>query len=263
MKLAVNYSPEAAGLLEQGKIEFDLFKCPPWPEMIATAVALMPTYVHFDLAVGDGSFERVDWNLIDRILEETSTGQVNFHLLTDPILNLDDPASVKENINQALSEVLQTTKRYGPERVIVENIPLPISGKNHLRPAVTPDVFQRLVAETGCGLLLDVSHARITARTLKIPEQDYLSSLPVKSIREMHITGLGLHNGELHDHLELTLDDWSSLEWVLGQIRTGNWSRPDIVAFEYGGTGESFRWRSEERVLANQVPVIYSLLQMQ
>ncbi len=34
----------------------------------------------------------------------------------------------------------------------------------------------------------------------------------------------------------------------------GNWRSPEIIAFEYGGTGTPFVWRSESKVLLEQVP---------
>jgi hypothetical protein len=38
------------------------------------------------------------------------------------------------------------------------------------------------------------------------------------------------------------------------QIASGAWSRPWCAAFEYGGTGEPFAWRSESSVIASDLP---------
>ena len=35
MKFAVQYSREAAALLDAGRIAVDCFKCPAWPDLIA------------------------------------------------------------------------------------------------------------------------------------------------------------------------------------------------------------------------------------
>ena len=35
-----------------------------------------------------------------------------------------------------------------------------------MRPSVEPEVITRVVEESGCGLLLDISHARIVANYL-------------------------------------------------------------------------------------------------
>jgi len=42
MKLAINYSPQAADLLDEGKITFDLYKSTHWPEMISSAARQLP-----------------------------------------------------------------------------------------------------------------------------------------------------------------------------------------------------------------------------
>ena len=60
MKLAVNYSTATAGLLAGGEVAFDYFKCPAWPDLIATAEALRPVNVHFPLLVGAGHGDAVD-----------------------------------------------------------------------------------------------------------------------------------------------------------------------------------------------------------
>lgn len=49
MELAINYSPQAAGLLAGGAISIERFKCSPWPDLIAEAADVRPVYVHFDL----------------------------------------------------------------------------------------------------------------------------------------------------------------------------------------------------------------------
>ena len=54
IKLAVNYSDATADLLRRGHVDFDYFKTPAWPDLIATAQALRPVNVHFPLLVGYG-----------------------------------------------------------------------------------------------------------------------------------------------------------------------------------------------------------------
>jgi hypothetical protein len=40
IQLAVNYSTATADLLRSGQIRFDRFKCPAWPDLVATAQAI-------------------------------------------------------------------------------------------------------------------------------------------------------------------------------------------------------------------------------
>jgi uncharacterized protein (UPF0276 family) len=260
MKLAVNYSPQAADLLRSGQIGFDLFKTPNWHSMVADASALLPVYVHFDLSVGDGRLASVDWDEIQSFLDKTHTATVNLHVLTPPDLDPCNPDQVNEILDKIVTEVVSVAKRFGHERVITENIPLPVLGKKHLRPVAMPAFFHRLTAETGCGMLLDIAHAAITAQSLKTDPYAFFSEFPIRRLREIHITGLGMHEGEIHDHLEMKDRDWQQFEWVIGKIRLGEWHTPDIIAFEYGGTGAPFMWRSESRVLLEQVPRLNQMI---
>ena len=67
-------------------------------------------------------------------------------------------------------------------------------------------------------------------------------------------------SGGLVDHLEMLAEDWAVLDWALDQIRAGRWAVPGVAAFEYGGVGENFRWRSHPHVLAEQIPQLYQRL---
>lgn len=267
MKLALNYSPAAAALLTDGSIRLDRFKTPEWPWMIAEAAPLAQVSVHFSLAAGRGNLGDPDWALIDRLLEETSTPYVNLHLCPRaedyPGMPVDttDPAHQQRVMEQAIADVQMVAQRYGAQRVIIENVPYgsTLHGST-VRPAVEAQIIHAILDETGCGLLLDISHARIAARGLDIDEYAYIESLPVDRIRELHFTGVHRRNGGWEDHLEALDADWEFLAWVLERIRQGAWTRPWMLAFEYGGVGEIFEWRSEPEVIRTQVPRLYQMV---
>jgi uncharacterized protein (UPF0276 family) len=260
MKLAVNYSPQAAELLQTDQIQFDLFKTPNWHNMVEEAVEIMPVYVHFDLCVGDGQLSQVDWAEVEDFLSSTGTSIVNLHVVSSPDLNPCDQGQVESKLDKIVEEVSSVCKRFGPERVITENIPLPLSGKEYLRPVTMPTFFQRLVTETGCGMLLDLAHAAITAKTMQTDPFNFFSEFPVRRLKEIHVNGLGMHEGAIHDHMEMMDRDWNLFETAIDHIKMGDWRTPEIVAFEYGGTGIPFAWRSETRVLLEQVPRLIKLV---
>ncbi len=260
MKLAVNFSPQASDLLKSGQIQFDLFKTPDWQDMVEVAIEFLPVYVHFDLSVGDGRLAHADWSKVDDFLEKTGTKIVNLHVVSPTDLDPCNHGQVEALQDQIIHEVQTVCKRYNPERVITENIPLPRCGKEYLRPVALPPFFQRIVTETGCGMLLDLAHAAISAKTLQTDPFTFFSEFPVRRLKEIHITGLGLHEGEIHDHMEMKDRDWNLFETAINRIKTGDWRSPDIIAFEYGGTGAPFSWRSETRVLLEQVPRLNQLV---
>ncbi len=266
MKLALNYSPAAAALVTDGSIHLDRFKTPEWPWMIDEATLLAQVSVHFTLAAGRSSLGDTDWALIDRLLAETGTPYVNLHLCPleedFPGMPADttEPAHQQRVAERAIADVQTVAKRYGAERVIVENVPYRRAKGSTVRPAVEPQVIQAILNETGCGLLLDISHARIAARSLGIDERAYIESLPIDRVKELHFTGLHRRNGGWEDHLEALDADWVELEWVLGRIRQGAWAHPWQLAFEYGGVGEIFEWRTKPAIIQAQVPRLYGMV---
>ena len=263
-KLAVNYSPQAAALRLSGDLPIDLYKCPDWPDLIAEAVGSgeHPVYVHFPLVAGDGSLDAVDWSRVERLLGETHTPFVNLHLAPHAKTFQGDPesAATRGKILSALCrEIEGVGARFGAERVILENVPY-YPEESRLRLGVLPETVTTLVRDVGCGFLFDLSHARISAHYLGADEKDYIAALPLDKLRELHITGVQMHEGRLRDHLPLTEKDWEMAAWASSQIRTGAWARPGVVALEYGGVGPAFEWRSDSGVLTEQVPRLYRLI---
>lgn len=268
MKLAVNYSPQADALLDSGQIEFEVYKCPDWADMIADAYQRRPVYVHFPLKAGRNQTVHIDWRQIEGWLKTTDTPYVNMHLAPHAFdfdhmsLDTTDPAHAELLREAMLEDIDRVAREFGKDRVILENVPWDPDPKYAIpRPAIDPDFIHRIVDESDCGLLLDIAHASIAAKYLGMDERDYISRLPVDRIRELHITGLKF-TGERRlweDHFPMTDPDWALTEWVMQHIHSGNWGQPWAIALEYGGSGPLFAWRSEPRVLANDVPRLYTL----
>jgi uncharacterized protein (UPF0276 family) len=263
MQFAINYSKPAAQLVEQGDLDIDRFKCPDWPDLIAEANRLRPVAVHFTLQAGNGQIQKTDWGMVERLLQQTGTDYVNLHLAPEisdfPGIPVNTRRAEERRlvIDRMITDVQSVVCRFGADRVIVENVPYRGEDGSVMRPAVDPDAISEVLTETGCGLLLDISHARIAARSLEIDERDYMAALPVDRLRELHFTGLHNLNGYWQDHLPVLEDDWPVLDWGLGCIRRGEWALPAMLAFEYGGVGEKFSWRSDETVIAEQAPRLY------
>lgn len=269
LSFALNYSREAAGLLRAGAIEVDRWKCPPWPDLLAEALETRPVYVHFDLNAGGGRMDEPDWDGIERLMDATDTPYVNLHLApvhADYELQGDELTDSERErvIAQMTEDVGFVASRFGPERIIVENIPYRErhvrKGRRFLRPAVEPAVFSQVLAETKTGMLFDIGHALISAHTLGWEPQAYIRALPLERMRELHISGVRRHKGDLEDHLAMTDTDWLLFERTLGVMVRGRAGVPWIVACEYGGLGEIFAWRSESRVIADHAPRIRRML---
>lgn len=293
MKFAVNYSLPAVELLSEKQIQIDYFKCPAWPDLIAVAQEIWPIYIHFPLRVGPGIKDAIDtetqrladWGRIEMLLAQTGTPFVNLHLsptsddYPEIPANTTDPGHIELLTAHLLQDVQAVADRFGPERVIVENICL--SGDKFLLPAFLPEVVSTIVRETSCGLLFDASHARLAAHQLGWDMYDYIKALPVDHTAEIHITGIQYFGeqwvrrmerggvadkviqdftGHLMDHLPMTETDWDFMAWLMAQIQTGQVKQPQLITFEYGGVGPLWEAITEVAVLAEQTPRLYSLI---
>lgn len=269
MIFALNYSPQAADLLMDGQIVFDRFKCPaPFdpvirqhaPDLIDRARAAKPIYYHFPLFAGDDSLATIDPNEIERLLAEADTPHVNLHLRAGPAEFPDIPIAstapghLQAVANRMIGEIVAFSAPFGLERVVAENVVYRGPTGSSLAAVTEPTLIAHVVRESGCGLLLDLAHARLTALELGIPPQDYLAAFPMERLRELHVTGIASEGRNRRDSMPMEPADWDLVEWALGEIGAGRWATPRIVALEYGGVGPAFAWRSDSAVLAEQVP---------
>ncbi len=293
MQLAVNYSAAAAELVAGGQIRFDCFKCPAWPDLVTTAQPLLPVYVHFPLLVGAGRGDAMDgetgrpadWAKVAALLACTATPQVNVHLSASPAdhpgvpLDTDDPSHVAAVAETLATDLRAVVARFGAERVIAEN-DQPSLGEC-LRPAYRSEVITRVIRDAGCGLLLDLAHARLAADSLGMDPRDYVAALPVERVREIHVTGvqrveghwiarMQQHRvpaatierlaGRRFDHLPMTEPDWALFAWAMEQIRADQWAHPRIVTFEYGGVSPLWESMTDADALREQVPRLYRMV---
>lgn len=256
MKFAVNYSHPLIDLIQAGEIKVDLIKCPDWEDMLKDADPFGPITIHFDLDVGLGNTFKVDFSRIEKLKVQSRTPHVNTHLVTPQSFNADELRDVTKINALWRQEIQLMIDHFGAESVALEHFPY-TTATPHLRLATNSDIFSQVILDTNCMLLLDLAHARITANTLKIDVKDYIQSMPLDRLVEMHITGIKLHHGILTDHFELHDADWDIFYWALKEIKAGNWRKPQIVAFEYGGVGKTFIWRTNREVLHDQVPRLY------
>ena len=258
MRFAVNYSTKAGDLVKAGKIDCDMFKCPEWEGLLKAATAIKPVYLHLDITLGRDQVQKLDFDKLRIMLAETGTPHVNCHLAGTPDLKVGSKTDRNKLLKQWVKEIEILKREFTGYPVISENLPFePPLPEYHL--SSDPELISEAIVETDTGLLLDISHARITADTLEIDSQKYVEKLPLDRLQELHITGVRRYHGFLEDHFEMQPEDWPSAEWAAGQIRLGAWREPEIVAFEYGGVGEWFSWRTETWALEEQVPRLYAL----
>jgi len=259
MQLAVNYSSPLIRLINERKIKVDLIKCPDWDGMLNEANPYGKITIHFDLDAGLGKTFKVDFDRIKYFKESTATPHFNTHLVTPSNFDIKSNEE-QQNINALWrGEIQMMVENFGASNVVLEHFPY-TKATPHLQYATDSKVFSQVIQDTDCMLLLDLAHARITADTLGIDVKDYVSNLPLDRLVEMHITGIQHYNGVLTDHFGLAHEDWEIFTWALDQIKGGKWRKPEIIAFEYGGVGEVFAWRTDIDIIKSQVPRLYEMI---
>ena len=104
--------------------------------------------------------------------------------------------------------------------LLIENMGLP--------PQSEPHWVNRVLSETGAGLLLDLAHARVAANLLGMEDRAYLSQLPLEKAAEIHLSGSRIRFGRRIDaHESLHPEDYDLLAWVLERTQA------QVVTLEY------------------------------
>jgi uncharacterized protein (UPF0276 family) len=292
MKLAVKYSLPAADLIHREQIEFDLFRCYPRPALIEAAQKLRPVCIHFPFVVGTGTGdvirgdtrEPADWKTVETLLHQTDTSYLNLHLDPHPNdfpnipLDTVDPEHSEMLLEQVIRDVEAVTQRLGADLVIIET-----AGGHQLRPVLEPEFIERVIHETGCGLLLAPSNARLAADRLGMDVCDYIEALPTEHTREIETVGVQRFEGcwvdfarqaqisedtiqpllgRLIGHLPMIDEDWDLIAWVMEHVHCGVWREPWAMAFKYGGVAEDHpdELLSDPEVLMEQVPRLRRLI---
>ena len=257
MEFVLNYSTPSEEFFRQGILPIDRFKCPDWPDLVERVLPLHRVLVHFSFQAGNAASEKISLETAESLLNQTGTRFVNTHFA--PLDNAHgEPKDAETVLREARADIERLASRFGRDRIVVENIPI---YDNRSRLATRPENIAKLIRDAGVGLLLDIGHARIAARQWQVPEKDYFRALPLESLKEIHITGIGhRENGAFTDHMPMAESDWEFFAWALEQIRTKAWPEPSSIGCEYGGIGSVFEPMTDAEVIRAQIPKMTDMI---
>lgn len=116
-------------------------------------------------------------------------------------------------------------------RILVEN------PSRYLTPSPAsmdePEFLTRLVARTGCGLLLDINNVHVSAANLGFSAADYLARIPAQMVEEIHLAGFS--RSAAHSDLLIDTHDrpvasevWALFEQTVGRIGP----RPTLIEWD-------------------------------
>ena len=245
MQLACNYYEETERLAREGKICVDCFKYPSLgfqmkvfddPRLREYAALserlrdLGPLLLHGlgqrDNDIGRADFkERFDPEFTGRILELSGIRGVSLHLCGG-----DTALPEEERRRIIVDNIRYLREALGPlEFLSLENVDgNPYSDKTYSDCCVAPRFIRETVEAADTEFLLDISHACGSALALGMDVREYIDSLPLDRLYEVHINGWISAERGMMAHTRIHEECYRLLEEVLSK------ARPRIVTLEYG-----------------------------
>lgn len=250
--VAVNLSPELLRLLAEGRVRVDAIKVPTTAEdpeardrEIATARETgLPVILHFwgqPLTVGsENLLARLDLEDLRSVVRATGARNLQSHLAVTPAdapwvgsVDRQTPRERELLLSRVRANVVELCRQTGLP-VLVENMVYwgtraRPDKPGSLRCTAEPGFVAEVVEATGCGMILDLAHAQISAHYLGMTFEDYVGALPLGAVREVHWNRPRWEDGVLRDgHLGVAEEDLPPLDRVLAR------ARPEVVVYEYG-----------------------------
>lgn len=144
------------------------------------------------------------------------------------------PLPNKDRATRRYIRQVRKLARAIPVPVTLENTePLPFDGYDF---EVEADRIAEVLEQTGCGFVLDIAHARVSAEVMGVDIRDYLRDLPLDRVVQLHVSGPRVQEGRLVDvHETMQRIDYELLRFVLAR------TSPEVITLEYIRDREALR----------------------
>lgn len=254
MKLGCNYSNELVQLICTHEIDIDYVKFPlelSIHKLYEDSNLDLPAMIHgIPVRTASVDLKSYDFDFLNRYLEKYGCPHFGIHFRA----NLND---FTENLSESeMKKRVECDLEYFKEKIysplLIENMPSYATIANLADPSYLKEVCDKL----DIGLLLDISHAKITAHNMGISFKEYIDILPLDRVKEIHANGtyddpeLGIRD----KHLEMKDTDYRNLSYVLTVTNT------NYLTLEYGGIGDHMKDRSNKEVIKRQLTRLKTLI---
>ncbi|WP_010296868.1 DUF692 family multinuclear iron-containing protein [Clostridium senegalense] len=237
MYVGCNWSKALHLLLEEDRIKIDYIKAGAYGDFnnqFSIIRSMKPILLHglgYFEHTGMKNIEEVNFYLANKLIKKCNSPHYGIHL---SIKNSDMcEYMTDENIFSHMCKQIQIFKKNISVPLLLENTP--DSPKDRIMfdhyPYVMPEQINRLFIENDVSFLLDLTHAKITAKYRGLDIKDYIRKLPLELVREIHVNGSGYDKDGFPEdtHQSMEEEDFKLLEWVL------KYSNPYVVTLEYNG----------------------------
>lgn len=237
-KLGCNWSLALQNLIISKTINIDYVKAgeqSDFNERFHEIRSLCPILLHgglgFSLRTGMTSLDKVNFAHLNKLIKQCNSPQYGIHIALTQNENRD--MNTEEKVFANMSSVISTFKKVLSVPLLIENTPDCLVDRRFYKfiPYVFPDQINKLLHDNDVSLLLDITHAKITARFHGWDIYGYLNSLLLNRVKEIHINGCGTDKkGFLFDsHQAMEDEDFALLDWTLSR------TNPEIISLEYNG----------------------------
>jgi uncharacterized protein (UPF0276 family) len=234
--LFCNHAPPLAALLQNNHVHLDGVEWSPFhtPAQIAAQREIYPglAFQFHASHVGRVPGSELRLRCYNQICAES--GWVSLHL--SPIPNWMVSASMKFGLHLPVPDHQWLIDLFIDRILFLQTrLALPVILENmSVLPGLDssfesdPETISRILLWTDVDFLLDLGHARIAAAYRKQAVRDYLLSLPLERVREIHVSGpRQSENGFYDAHQPLHEEDYQLLAWCLAR------TEPEMITLEY------------------------------
>lgn len=239
-KLGCNWSNALKNLIMRNSINIDYIKAGEqknFNELMQEMRELRPILLHGGIGQSlrtgmEDVNSNVDFQYLNNLIFKCGTPQYGIHIALNQ--NEYKKMLTNEKIYSHMSFVIRIFKEKLKVPLLLENTPDCMVDRRFYKfvPYILPDQINKLLHDNDVPLLLDITHAKITAIFHGWNVYSYLDTLLLNRVKEIHINGCGLNkNGFIMDsHQKMDDEDFALLEWVLSR------TNPQIISYEYSGS---------------------------
>jgi len=239
MKYACNFSKELMELLSVEPDVCDYIKIGdfgPSKAYMDQCFQLKPLLIH-----GFGWFERggmadtsmMDFHYMNKRLARFKTPYLGMHAMAFR----KDIAIYPDTLKHMIAIFNEVKDKIACE-LLFENMDysMEYSYETTVKETVMPDFYSRLADSCQLKMLLDTSHALVSAYQLQMNIYDYLEALPLDRVREIHISGSfkHKHKGYMDVHGVMTEEDREIISFLARHPKICNSDVLQMITLEYG-----------------------------
>lgn len=242
MKFGCNYSRELISILEEDSSFCDYIKMGAFGKgmpLLEEVFRYKPLLLHgfgWHERGGMSSVDVMDFELMNRLLIRYRTPFLGMHALSfdEDVQRIEREKDLADHMAGIFKEVKERLSI----PLLIENLDFSpfYEYATTVKESVLPDFLTKVIHSSECGLLFDLSHARVSAFQLNMDIKEYIEGLPLEKMKEIHFSGsfYSKNEGFKDIHGIMNEDDFEIAQWIASHPRVLAAKNLEIITLEYG-----------------------------